>query len=128
METDTMQNFIKNSIKWVSPETSTMEVFNMMKKNKIHHIPVINNGEAIGIISDRDVSFVDKTGNALNLTAKDIMTPSPVSVDTLTTILHAIKLMRQNRVNSILVHDNDKKVVGIFTSTDALDILAQHYQ
>lgn len=56
------------------------------------------------------------------------MTPSPVSVDTLTTIPHAIKLMRQNRVNSVLVHDKENKVVGIFTSTDALDILAQHYQ
>jgi acetoin utilization protein AcuB len=128
MNTDTMQNFIKNEIKWVSPEASTMEVFTMMKKNKIHHVPVVENGAAIGIISDRDVYFVDKTGNALNLTAKDIMTPSPVSVDTLTTIPHAIKLMRQNRVNSILVHDNNKKVVGIFTSTDALDILSEHYQ
>jgi acetoin utilization protein AcuB len=128
MNTDTMQNFVKNEVKWVSPETATLDVFNLMKKSKIHHLPVVKDGKAIGIISDRDVSFVDKTGNALNLTAKDIMTPEPVSVDALTTIPHAIKLMRQNRVNSILVHDENKKVIGIFTSTDALDILAEHYQ
>ena len=34
MDTDTMQSFIKNSIKWVTPETSTIEVFNMIKKIK----------------------------------------------------------------------------------------------
>lgn len=125
---DTMQAFRKDKMKWVGPEESTLDIFNLMKKSKIHHLPVIEDGKTVGIISDRDVSFVDKTGNSLNLQAKHIMTPYPVVVDELTTIPHAVKLMKQNKINSILIRDSSGKISGIFTSTDALDLLIRHYQ
>lgn len=128
MKLDTVQQFVKNEMKFVEPETTTIEVFQMMQKNNIHHLPVVQNGKAIGIISDRDVSFVGKTGNSLNLSAQDIMTPDPITVDNEMSIPHAINLMRQNRVNSVLIKDKTEAVIGIFTSTDALDILAEHYQ
>ena len=86
----------------------------MMQKNNIHHLPVVEEGKAIGIISDRDVSFVGKTGNSLNLSAKDIMTPDPITVDNEMSIPHAINLMRQNRVNSVLIKDKTETVIGIF--------------
>ncbi len=128
MSADTVQQFVKNEIKFVTPQTTTIEVFQLMQKNNIHHVPVVEDGKAIGIISDRDVSFVGKTGNSLDLSAKDIMTPDPITVDNEMSIPHAINLMRQNRVNSVLIKDKTEKVIGIFTSTDALDVLAKHYQ
>ena len=130
MTNDTMESFVRSSsdMKWVSPDTKTVEIFTLMKKNKIHHLPVVDNGKAVGIISDRDVSFVDKAGDAFELSAKDIMTEGPVSVDRLTTIPHAVQLMRQNKVNSVLVHDDKEKLIGIFTSADVMDILLDTYK
>lgn len=124
---DTMQSFKKTEMKFVSPEASTVEIYNLMKKNNIHHLPVLENGQAVGIISDRDVSFVDKAGEAFTLTARQIMTSSPVTVDELTTIPHALKLMIQNKINSILIKDQTGHISGIFTSTDAMKLLADQY-
>ena len=79
---DTMEKFI-NTKMLVEPTTPTFDVYRMMKQNNIRHVPVVKDGKAIGIISDRDVFFVNKSGDSLDLTASDIMTEDPISVDSI---------------------------------------------
>jgi CBS domain-containing protein len=128
MSTDTMKSFVKTKMHMVEPQSSVIEIFNLMKSNKIHHVPVVENGEAVGIISDRDVQFVNHADNSFQMTAKDIMTANPYTVDAMTSVPHAVNTMTQKGINSILIHDDSKKIVGIFTSTDALNILSNHYK
>lgn len=128
MSDDTMKSFIKDEIYMVTPTTSVLEIFNLMKSKKIRHVPVVDNGEAIGVISDRDVQFITHAGDAFQLKASDIMTAEPYSVDSLTSVPHVVNTMAQKKINSILIHDEQHKIVGIFTSTDALQILADHYK
>lgn len=122
-----MQDYLKN-LQLVTPDTDVMEIFKLMKSKKIRHLPVVNNGESVGIISDRDVQFVQASGDTFKLTAKDIMTKDPYSVDTMTSVAHVVNIMSQKKISSVLIHDTNKKVVGIFTSTDALNILTEHYK
>lgn len=125
---DTMKGFIRDVVHMVTPTTGVLEVYNIMKSKKIRHIPVVENGEAVGVISDRDVQFINYAGDAIQLKASDVMTTGPYSVDSLTSIPHAVNVMAQKKINSVLIHDTDKKIVGIFTSTDALQILSSHYK
>lgn len=39
----------------ITPDTSLVDVVNIMLSNNISHIPVVENNELIGIISDRDL-------------------------------------------------------------------------
>ena len=52
--------------------------------------------------------------------AKDIMTRKVVSVDSTDTVLHAVRLMLQNRVSGLPVVDASKNLVGVVTEGDLL--------
>ena len=126
---DTLQSLAKSkSMRLAAPEESVLDVFNAMKRHKVRHIPVVEKGKAVGIISDRDLQFVNATGDGFQLKAKDIMTPNPFSVDSMTSIPHVVNIMANKKINSVLIHDKKQKVVGIFTSTDALNILCELYK
>lgn len=125
---DTVQDYVKKNIYMVKPDEEITTIFNSMKRHKVRHIPVVENGEAVGIISDRDLQFLNWTQESLQLKAKDIMTAQPYSVDQMTTIPHVVNSMASKKINSVLIHDQSKKVVGIFTSTDALKILSETYK
>ena len=128
MSDDTMKAYLKDGVHMVEPSAGVLEVFNLMKSKKVRHIPVVEKGEAVGVISDRDVQFINHAGDAFQLKASDVMTTEPYSVDSLTSIPHVINVMDQKKINSVLIHDENHKIVGIFTSTDALQILADHYK
>ncbi len=126
--TDTMQNFVKSKMVLVECNTSVLEAYQLMKKNNIRHLPVVKDGQAVGIISDRDVQFMGHGGDSLNLKAEDIMTKDLLSVDAQTTIPHVVQLMSNKKISSVIINGDDKKIEGIFTSTDALDLLFQSYK
>ena len=41
----------------IDEETSVEEAAEMMKRNRIKHLPVVRNGELIGIVTDTDIMF-----------------------------------------------------------------------
>lgn len=121
-------NYVKeDELVLATPETSVIEIYQMMQKNRIHHIPVVEKGKAVGIISDRDVKFVSYSDGVTQMTAADIMTPSPYSVSETTQLEEVILTMANKEFNSVLIHNNEGKVTGIFTSKDALKILAKTF-
>ncbi|OIQ20488.1 MAG: hypothetical protein BM556_00670 [Bacteriovorax sp. MedPE-SWde] len=124
MENMTANMYVISNLTFLAPESTVFDAYERMKRDQIHHIPVVANGEAIGIISDRDLQFVTLAGNSQNIKCKDIMTEAPVIVDTTTPLTDVADLMIGKKVNSVLINNSEGKVVGIFTSTDALKLLA----
>ncbi len=120
------KDFIRNDLTFIEPDISVTEIYSLMQKHRIRHIPVVENGKAVGIISDRDVRFVSHTPDNIDLTGKDIMTADPYSVDIDTPLGALIKKMSQKKIGSALIHNEQGKVIGIFTSSDALTILAEN--
>lgn len=94
---------------------------NMMNNYKIRHIPVLNGGVLVGIISDRDLKGV--------MTLKDVDPEKVTVAEALTEDLYQVEPsallgqvcgeMADKKFGSALVVDNGK-LVGIFTWIDAL--------
>ena len=97
-----------------------------MKKKQIKHLPVIDNGEAIGIISDRDLQFITSSGAPDKIKCRDIMTEDPMTVRTNESIQEVARMMIEKKINSVLINNSEGKVVGIFTSTDALKLIEDY--
>lgn len=100
------------------------ELVDIMKSNEIRHIPVVENDRPVGIISDRDVKMVMNVAGASVLRARDLMHENPYMVESGTLLEEVVLEMSKNKFGSAIVND-DGRIVGIFTSTDALNALVE---
>ena len=118
------EDFKVDKMTIVTPEAKLTDVYRLMQKNRIRHVPVVKAGEAIGIISDKDVNFVSFGGSDNDMIASDVMSTDVYSVSSETPLSTMVSHMARMKINSALIHDDNGKIAGIFTSTDALKILA----
>ena len=116
----------------VQPDTSVKEVNKIFAKNTFHHLPVVDSaGVLAGIISKEDLlklSYVLSKNTAgkiysekqySSLTAKDVMTKFPVSLDPDDTIGLAADIFLANRFHALPILDDDI-LIGLVTTHDLL--------
>ncbi len=114
------------------PNTSMKEVQSVFARHNIHHLPVVDECEAIiGIISKEDLYKITHL-LALNtsgptysekmfrtLTARDLMTPNPMVLDPDDSIGLAADIFLANKFHALPIVENDR-LVGIVTTHDLL--------
>jgi acetoin utilization protein AcuB len=110
-----------------NPITATIhskveELVRVMKEHGIRHIPIMQNEKVVGIVSDRDLKVISglKMLEKSLLTAEDIMSVDPITVDSSTLLDEVAFEMSERKIGSVIVTENDQ-FVGIFTVTDALN-------
>lgn len=110
----------------VDKDIDISNLIQLMKENNIRHLPVVNESEeAIGIISDRDITTIQALGNYSQVKALDLMTEDPICVFKGSNLLDAVFEMAEKKVGSLIINDEVGKVYGIFTNTDALNALIE---
>ncbi len=117
---------------------STGAVLSLFREQDISHVPVMEKGKLIGIISTRDIiehifqpnmrisrgDLVGESGRTLSIPAKGIMTSPVITVTPETTLREAEKKMRKFNVHCLPVLANER-LVGIVTKLDFLEPIAQ---
>jgi len=119
--------------------TDTLETAeSLFKKNKIRHIPVVNGEHIIGMLSYTDllrISFVDAVDDddenvesiVYNMfTIEQVMTKNIVSVTADTTIKEVAEILAVKEFHALPIVD-DKKLVGIMTTTDLIKYLLAQF-
>ena len=115
-----------------SPETTAREVKKLFDKNSFHHLPVVAPGNKLqGIISRKDVAkvaYVLSLGTSgktysekeyKRLTAADLMTQYPLSLDPDDTIGLAADIFLANKFHALPIIDDDE-LIGLVTTHDLL--------
>lgn len=93
----------------------------LMREHKIRHLPVLNAGKLVGILSDRDTNFALSFKDPQNLTIEDIMVEAPYHVDPNTSVSEVISEMLKYKYGCTIITENNKPI-GIFTDTDVLSL------
>jgi CBS domain-containing protein len=114
----TVSEVASKAIAIVDAKMSIQEVAKEMRyKKRTSTAVVCDDGQLIGIITDRDMTKrVIADGYDLTAPIKSVMTANPMTVSPHDLVLHAASLMMQHNIRSLPVVE-DGKVVGLLTTS-----------
>ena len=99
----------------MSPNNTIEDVFAIMDEKNISGFPVVDkNNKLLGIITNRDVRFVTNKKSMV----KEYMTKKVITIQKNQSTNHAKKLLHENRIEKLVVVDNQKKCIGLITVKD----------
>ena len=99
-----------------SPNMTINEINNITKKYNISGVPIVDNNKLVGIVTNRDLRFVDN----LSLKVSQIMTPQErlITVRENFTKDEVISALRKNRIEKILITNKSHELKGMVTFKD----------
>jgi len=99
----------------VRPDASLREALELRDKHAITGFPVTDErGKLVGILSNRDVRFAAN----LDLPVSEIMCKELVTVSESVTREEAMRLLHKNRIEKLLVVDDEYRCIGLITVRD----------
>tara|TARA_B100000787_G_scaffold98340_1_gene72521 strand:- start:1192 stop:2163 length:972 start_codon:yes stop_codon:yes gene_type:complete len=106
-----------NKIPFVNEGLKMKKALQIISSKKLGTLIVLNNKKiTTGIITDGQIRrFNEKNNNLQNLTVKNVMTSSPISIDKDTLAEKALSIMNAKKITSLCVHSKKsrKKTIGI---------------
>lgn len=122
-----------------NPRDTWADVLTLCQRRQIRHVPVVEQGQLIGIVSDRDLRdasthpavyslLLDLLASLDRGAVEQIMIREVVTVPPHTAVAEAAKLMRERNIGCLPVVQ-EGRLVGIVTTSDLLAVLtAQNEQ
>ena len=102
---------------FLTPEHYVYDANRLMAKYKISGVPICENGKLVGLITNRDLRFMDESDYSQKIsqvmTNKDIVT-APVG----TTLKEAQLLLKQHKIEKLPIVDEEGMLKGLITIKD----------
>jgi acetoin utilization protein AcuB len=127
---------------WMTPDpvtvdeaTSVEAAIHLLAERHLRHLPVMRAGRLVGLVTEKALLGY-MPGKATSLDRWELhhllartpvsaaVNPTPHTVTPETPLADAARLLHDRRLDGVLVVDARGDLVGIFTTTDALEALA----
>ena len=121
----TVADFMTSGPHAIDAKASLSKAVRTMRIKGIRHLPVLDDGELVGVLTERDVNLTRAVAQAdpADLTVEEAMTPNPFVVPPDAPLNQVARAMARRKIGSAIVVDRER-VAGVFTTTDALNALA----
>jgi CBS domain-containing protein len=103
----------------------------LMHQLRVRHLPVVEHGRLVGILSDRDL--LERVGRRVDgrlafpdLCAAEVMSFEPISLGPDAEAGEIAALMIERRIDSVPIVSPRGELLGLVTSTDLLRMVARH--
>ena len=119
----------------VTSRATVAEVWDLMRELEIRHVPIVDGGALVGMVSDRDLTQLD-IGRMLALEGAEalrgqlstpvvkLMTADVIVVNPDTELDEIVDLLIEHRIGAIpVVRTGTRDVVGIVSYIDVLEAL-----
>ncbi len=99
----------------VDPDQKIYEALEIMRKYRISGVPVTRHGKLMGILTNRDLRFESQLDQAISaVMTKERLVTAPMGI----TLEESKKLLHKNRIEKLLVVDEDNNLKGLITIKD----------
>ena len=114
-----LKDLMSPNVKVISPEMSIRDAATQMLEGDFGMLPVGENDQMIGTITDRDIAIrAVAEGKDSSTKVRDVMTEGIVWVFEDESVEDAAKIMSQRQVRRLPVIDRNKRLVGIVALGD----------
>jgi IMP dehydrogenase len=96
------------------PDQVLAEAQEVMEKNNISGVPIVENDALVGILTNRDLRFEKR----LQLKIRDVMTKDLITAPEGTSLEQAIEILHEHRIEKLPVVDKDGRLKGLITIKD----------
>jgi acetoin utilization protein AcuB len=118
-----ISKFMTTTPHTVGTDIPLKKAIEMMREHRIRHLPVMRGGRLEGVLTDRDIKLAASFQGAAEMRVDDVMSPDAFAVSPKAGINDVAAEMAERKYGCAVVVDNGK-VVGIFTATDGMRVLA----
>lgn len=112
----------------IALDASLDDADKLMKEHGIHHLPVTENHDVVGIITQRDMMAAlarrKARGRNTKLSVSDIYVPEVFLVDLGEPLKNVLQTMADRHIGSAVV-TRQGRLAGVFTSADACRCFAE---
>jgi acetoin utilization protein AcuB len=121
----TIQKFMTTNPHTVGSEQTLAHAHAILREHRIRHLPVLQGGELVGMISERDLALIEtlKDVDPKAITVAEAMSTGVYIVSPAAPLDEVASEMAAKKYGSAVVVQN-AKVVGIFTMVDACSALS----
>jgi acetoin utilization protein AcuB len=122
----TIEPFMTRSPHTIGRDQTLASAHRVMRQAGVRHLPVLEGGELVGLLSERDLDFIETLRDVEpnSITLEQAMSQFVYRVQPQEQLHEVSKTMADKKLGSAVVVENGK-VVGLFTTTDALRALSQ---
>ncbi len=130
-----VQDIMQAELITITPETTLPEALRLVQRRGVRHLPVVENGNLVGIVSDRDLKRAMPSA-ATSLSAQELnylldrvkvgefMTRGVITIAPMFPVEETARIMVTEKISALPVTEGGR-LVGIVTETDVLRLFAK---
>ena len=119
----------------VTPQATIAEALDLMRDMDIRHLPVVDRGALVGMISDRDLAYLnvgallaeqgaDALRRELTKPVIKVMRPDVIAVEPETDLSEIVEILLEHKIGALpVIRPDTQAVVGIVSYIDVLRAL-----
>jgi len=122
--THVVDEFMTRLVHTIGSQSPLSEAHRLMNEHAIRHLPVLQGGKLVGVVSMRDLHLIEtlKGVDPQEVTVDEAMAQDAYTVPPGTALIEVARTMAMHKYGSALIA-RDGQVEGIFTTIDALKAL-----
>ena len=122
--THVVDDFMSRAVHTIGMQSPLSEAHRLMNEHAIRHLPVLEGGMLVGVVSMRDLHLIEtlKGVDPKEVAVEEAMSQDAYTVPPGTTLLEVARTMAMHKYGSAVIA-REGRVEGIFTTVDALKAL-----
>jgi acetoin utilization protein AcuB len=127
-----VRTWMTRNLVTLSPEASVAEALTLCRERRIRHIPILEEGRLVGLVSDRDLrdaspalGDAERASTLQEIRVGDVMTREVSTAVPQDPIENVAQEMYELKIGSLPVvgEEDEEKLLGIVTSSDVMRAL-----